>query len=114
MRTAIVSIYKHGYYRSDLIEESYHRRSTTGKLHVLSLLTEKELQLIKLSCSDLSYAQIAERMGTTQKSVEGHRDSLFKKLEIRSRVNLAIFAIQYGIVTMEINENDDKNFLIKH
>jgi DNA-binding NarL/FixJ family response regulator len=43
-------------------------------------------------------------MNTTAKSVEGYRDSLFKKLNINSRASLVMFAIRFGIVPLEVNK----------
>jgi DNA-binding CsgD family transcriptional regulator len=39
-------------------------------------------------------------MGLNPRAVDGLRDQLFVKLDIKSRVGLAIFAIRHGIVNV--------------
>ena len=34
----------------------------------------------------------------TARAIDGYRDSLFEKLDVRSRVGLAIYAVKNGIV----------------
>jgi two-component system invasion response regulator UvrY len=58
---------------------------------------------LKYCCSDLTYGQIAQKMNTSIRSVEGCRDRLFNKLNLNSRVALALFAIRFGLVTLETN-----------
>lgn len=60
-------------------------------------LTDKEIEFLKLSCSELSYKEIGEKMFVGTRRVEDHRNSLFEKLKMRSRVGLVIYAIKNGI-----------------
>lgn len=61
------------------------------------ILTEKELEFLKFTCSELSYKEIAERMFVSPRRVEDYRNALFEKLKIRSRVGLVMYAIKKGI-----------------
>lgn len=61
------------------------------------MLTDKELEFLKLTCSELSYKEIAERMFVSPRRVEDYRNALFEKLKIRSRVGLVMYAIKKGI-----------------
>jgi DNA-binding NarL/FixJ family response regulator len=38
-------------------------------------------------------------MNITPRAIDGYRDSLFDKLDVKSRVGLAIYAVKNGIVT---------------
>lgn len=60
-------------------------------------LTEKEVEFLRLNCSELNYKQIAEIMKVSHRTVDSYRDNLFKKLSVTSRTALAVFAIQTGI-----------------
>lgn len=62
------------------------------------ILTEKQKKFLRLSASDLTYKEIAERMAITPKTVDRYRDELFRKLNIKSRVGLALFAIRIGLI----------------
>ena len=61
------------------------------------ILTDKEVEFLKLTCSELSYKEIAEKMFVSSRRVEDHRNTLFEKLKIRSRVGLVMYAIKKGI-----------------
>ena len=72
-----------------------------------------ELNVMKHCCSDLSYEQIAIKIGTTKRSVEGYRDSIFKKLNINSRTAIAMYAIQFGLVTIDFADHNNSSLLTK-
>ena len=61
------------------------------------LMTDKEVEFLKLTCSELSYKEIAENMYVSVRRVEDYRNALFDKLKIRSRVGLVMYAIKNGI-----------------
>jgi DNA-binding NarL/FixJ family response regulator len=45
----------------------------------------------------MTYKEIADKMKLSQRTVEGYRDDLFKKLNVISRVGLVVFAIKHGL-----------------
>ncbi|RYD59462.1 MAG: response regulator transcription factor [Sphingobacteriales bacterium] len=59
-------------------------------------LTDRELEFLKYCCMEKTYKEIAELMHLSPRTIDGYRDALFKKLNITSRVGLAIFAIRIG------------------
>jgi DNA-binding NarL/FixJ family response regulator len=63
-------------------------------------LNEREIELLKFICTDLTLKEIADRMHVSPRTVDGYRDALLEKLECKSRVGLAIFAIKNGIVVV--------------
>jgi DNA-binding NarL/FixJ family response regulator len=44
----------------------------------------------------MNYKEISEKMFCSPRTVESYRDSLFEKLELKSRVGLAVYAIKNG------------------
>lgn len=103
LKFAIQSVMQSGYYYSN---------QTTGKLANLfrqtpggnsglqkNLLTDQESEFLKLACTDLTYKEVAQKMGLNPRSVDTLRDQLFVKLDVKSRVGLAMVAIRHGIVT---------------
>ena len=103
LKFAIESVVHSGYYYSN---------HTTGKLVNLfrhnadgnsglqkAILSVQELQFLKLACTDFTYKEIAQKMGLNPRSVDTLRDQLFIKLDVKSRVGLAMVAIKQGIVT---------------
>lgn len=99
LRNAIMSIFQDGYYHSDLITNNILRASKNAGETDLAL-TQKELSFLKYSCTDLTYREIAEQMGLSHRTVEGYRDNLFEKLNVRSRTGLALYAVKNGLVAI--------------
>lgn len=64
----------------------------------LANLSPRELEVLALIGAGLSTRDIAEKLGRTVKTVEWHRASLGRKLDITNRVELAQIAISAGLV----------------
>lgn len=90
------------YYNNDttLKIASLFRKKTDGKLSVENLLlSETEIEFLKLAATELTYKEIAGAMGLTPRNIDNLRDAMFTKLEVQSRVGLAVYAVKNGIVT---------------
>lgn len=66
----------------------------------LQKLTENELTFLRLSCSEKTYSEIATEMFKSEKTIDGYRAELFKKLNVSSRVGMVMYAIKNGIVQL--------------
>jgi|SRR5690606_7404004 len=62
-------------------------------------LKEKEIEFIKLACTDMNYKEIADKMFCSYKTIEGYRDAIYKKLGIKNRIGLVLFAIKHNMFT---------------
>ena len=102
LRVALNAVSENGYYYS---------QDTTGKLANLfqknadnqnfvekAMLNENELEFLRLASTDLTYKEIAANLNLSPRAIDGYRDSLFDKLDVKSRVGLAIYAVKNGIV----------------
>jgi len=100
LETAMNSILKKGFYYSDLVNQKLMNNLNDGnKLNKHQLeLKERELEFLQLACSDLTYAQIADKMCLSPKTVDHYREALFEKFEVKSRVGLVLFAIKHKLV----------------
>lgn len=63
-------------------------------------LNHRERQFLQLACSELTYVQIAERMCVSPRTVDGYRETLFIRLNLKTRVGLALWAVKVGAVTL--------------
>lgn len=92
--------------------EYHYSHGMTGKLVTLfknnheaissldrSILNRYEIEFLKLASTDMTYKEIATIMNQTPRMIDNHRNALFIKLNVKSRVGLAIYAIKNGIVT---------------
>ncbi len=102
LETALIAIHEHGIYHSEIMSSKFFRSVIKNKVK-LPQFSDREAELLKLCCSDLSYVQIAERMSITPKSVDWHRECLFKKLQVGSRSGLVMCAIQFGLVPLQVD-----------
>jgi len=50
-----------------------------------------------LVCSEMTYKEIAAQMHLSPRTIDGYRDALFLKLDIKTRTGLVIYAIKNGI-----------------
>jgi DNA-binding NarL/FixJ family response regulator len=62
-----------------------------------SMLTERELQILKLISQELSGIQIAEKLFISPTTVESHRKNLFSKIGVNTSVGLVKYAMKHGI-----------------
>lgn len=60
---------------------------------------ENEITFMKLACTELTYKEIADRMCLSPKTIDGYRDVLFTKLNVKNRVGLVMYAIKNKIYT---------------
>ncbi len=101
--TALEDVHTKGYYYSDYVSKTmansinYHTK-WDKEASTIEKLTQREISFLELVCHDYSYKDIAERMNVSVRTVDGYRDSLFQKINVRTRVGLVIFAIKNGIV----------------
>jgi two-component system, NarL family, invasion response regulator UvrY len=62
-------------------------------------LTRRELQILQEIAAGSSSQRISERLGISAKTVENHRASLMRKLEVHSTASLIMAAIRRGLVS---------------
>lgn len=83
----------------------HYTEAVTGKLiSIVSKqdkeidLPERELEFLRLVCSEMTYKEIADKMNKGVRTIDGYRDALFEKLDVKTRVGLVLYAIKNGIV----------------
>jgi DNA-binding NarL/FixJ family response regulator len=98
---AINEIALKGFYYSDLVTGPVIRKVLdAGGSSEATRLNEREIEFLKYSCTEMTYKEVADKMNVSPRTVDGYRDELFRKLDVRSRVGLVIFAIKNGIVNL--------------
>jgi len=71
------------------------------KNDAMKLMNDREKNFLQLACSELTYNEIAAKMFLSPKTVDGYRNSLFEKFNVKSRVGLALFAVKHGLVKLD-------------
>jgi|688.fasta_scaffold05173_7 DNA-binding NarL/FixJ family response regulator len=102
LKNAIAAISSKGFYYTDYITgklvHSLQQEEACAQKDALITLNAKEKEFIKMACSEFTYAEIAQRMNLSPKTIDGYRLSVFGKLGVKSRVGLAIYALRNGMV----------------
>jgi len=60
-------------------------------------LTSREVEIVHYVAVGLRNAEIASRLSITEPTVKTHLNNIFKKLELRDRVELAVYALRHGL-----------------
>lgn len=104
LKTAFDDVISLGYYYNELVSRKILRNVRELADDVVSpsalvKLSDREAHFLKLACSEKTYAEIAREMFVSERTVDGYRDSLFKKLGVTTRVGLVLYAIRNNLAT---------------
>jgi DNA-binding NarL/FixJ family response regulator len=102
LKNAINAVLQKGFYYSEMVTgRLVHSISgvdaESNYSQQVSQLTDREIEFLKLACTEMTYKEIAAKMFLSPRTIDGYRDSLFEKLDIKTRTGLAIYAIKNGI-----------------
>jgi DNA-binding NarL/FixJ family response regulator len=74
------------------------RGGSSGSADPLERLTGRELEVLRLVAAGRSNKQIAAELGISRRTVESHRESMMRKIEIRTVAGLTRFALENGLL----------------
>ena len=66
------------------------------------VLSRREREVAILVGNGLTNRQIAKRMFIAERTAEGHVERIRNKLDVRSRTEVATWAVQHGLLTAPI------------
>lgn len=92
---AIKIVHQKGVFINELVSGKLIRSVSSD--NNIPRFTDRELDFLKLSCSELTYKEIAQQMCVSPRTVDNYRESLFHKLNLKSRTGLVLYAIQQHI-----------------
>lgn len=104
-KDALDSIRDSGYFINELVSNKLmhyinHEEVFDSDTFALNNLSENEVTFLKWICTEKTYKEIADEMCLSPRTIDTYRDNLFKKLDVKTRVGLAIFAIKNSLVNI--------------
>lgn len=100
LEKALMEIYTTGYYNADAVNLNHRRRVQETPEEKVPQLSAREKEFLAHACSDLTYKEISALMFVSERTIDGYRDSLFQKFNVKSRVGMALEAIRRNMVTI--------------
>lgn len=97
---ALREVYHKSYYNSDINDSNLGRLVIEHQSEFAASYTEKELEFLRLACTDLTYKQIGTKMKVSERTVDGLRESLFSKLNVVSRTGMVMEGIRKGLIKL--------------
>lgn len=64
-------------------------------------LSEREIEVLRLICQQMTAKEIGEVLFLTPRTVEGHKTTLFAKTGAKNIAGLVIYAIQHGFIKVD-------------
>lgn len=113
---ALKAISAKGYYYTDFITgklvESLQNDSVDNKSDAAGVsdnpiwkqLNENERLFITHACTEMTYEQIAAKMFLSPKTIDGYRNTVFTKFNVKNRIGLVLFAIKNKLVNIMPDE----------
>lgn len=114
IKKAIHSVYNHGFYFNELMNNAMLKKlasvsnqeklqtnpdkTPADKMTIPVKLNDRETEVLKGICNELTTAQIAEQLYLSPRTIEGIRTTLIDKLGVKNVAGLVVYAIKNGIV----------------
>ncbi|WP_394758125.1 response regulator [Flavobacterium sp.] len=95
-KDALLDVYHKGVYYSEMVSGFIINKLGNNENKII--LKEREVEFIKLACTEKTYKEIADGMCLSPKTIDGYRENLFQKLELKTRIGLVLYAIKNKIV----------------
>lgn len=101
MHEALEAISKNGFYYSDAASSILTQKlNNQPKQETALTLNEKEREFLKLAATDLTYQQIALEMHLSSKTIDGYREALFKRFNVKNRTTLVLYGLRNGLLQL--------------
>lgn len=96
LEMALLKIIETGFYHSNNVTTIIFN-SMSGKGKSDLNLKASEIEFLKLICTEMTYKEIADKMNLSPKTIDGYRDVLFDKLNVKNRIGLVLYSIKTKI-----------------
>lgn len=103
IETAIKEVLQGNKYYSKEVSDVLLQRIISAETDATSYnadnkLTDREIEVLKLVCKQMSTKEIADVMCLSDKTIEGHRIRLMQKTNSKNLAGLVIYAVDHGLI----------------
>ncbi len=115
IKKAILSIATKGYYYTDLVTSalienlrtSNYSYGNTEKIinPTIALLSKREREILELFATELTYQEISDRLCISKRTIDAHKENMYRKLGVSSRIGLVMKALKNNFINSEAYEN---------
>lgn len=112
MIDTINEVAKKGFYYNENVlqviqDDVLLKGKNTRSIFDEDFLTNREKEVLQCICNQLSTLEIAEKLFLSVRTVEGHRNNLVVKTQVKNVAGLVVFAIQNKIIQLDTLSLED-------
>lgn len=110
MKETLLAVMEKGFYYGSFVVDSltaYHQHPVQGEGdfvvngNTLNQMSEREKEFMVHCCSELAYKEIASLMNVSPRTIDGYREAVFSKLNLKSRIGIVLFALRNGMFNLD-------------
>lgn len=94
LESAMIQVLEKDFYHSKEVTEAIVENLQNQDKSIQEL-KPREIEFIRHICTEKTYKEIASDMCLSPKTIDGYRDVLFTKLQVKNRIGLVIYAIKH-------------------
>ncbi len=107
---ALLAVSRGDYYFTDILtnrlvhtilqekNSSNQKRELVSSHELWNSLNSRQREYVKYACTEMTYEEIADKMNVSPKTIDGYRDAVFGRLNVKNRVGLVLYAIKNKLV----------------
>lgn len=89
------------YFGNSILSTVFKGYADSTKPTIRPTLSEREISIIQFLCEGMSYKQIAKKLFISPRTVESHKQGIFKKLTLNNNAQLIKYAIKNGLTNLD-------------
>lgn len=103
MKKAILGVWNEGYYFSNnvaqvMLKGIKKKPTNRPRLKGMPAITDRELEVLKLICQEMTTTAIADQLFLSERTVETHRRNLMEKLGAKNTAGMVFRAFKMGLI----------------
>jgi DNA-binding NarL/FixJ family response regulator len=97
---ALNDVMSHGFYTNDHVFHALRSSSRSKGNSGFESLTNREIEIIRLICEELTMKEIANKLHISEKTVQNHRTNIMTKIKVTNTAGLVKYAVANKIITI--------------